>query len=432
MAAQPSMNGNPMIRIPVSPVAVSDDGQLVGAMDCPSCRDVSGGPVVRKFRQQRYPRRRGIRAHEAPPGPCDQPCAAPLCTRRAGALRRWRSNSSPPGRRCSHQLRTGKGGRRFRMYKLRTMVRNAEELKAQLMHLNELTYPDFKITNDPRVTRVGWFLRKTSLDELPQLFNVIRGDMSLVGPRPTSFSAGTYSLWHTARLEVKPGLTGLWQISGTQLARFRRPFAARYRIRPQPIPLARYPDPVPDRAARYWTDGGRAEMTGDLLLAHPVLGDACLACVRLRRVSDARGPRRKAVSPPRAQAGHHAAGIADHRGLQRGRARLPARLENALELDYPPEALRDHRRLGRLDGCDPADRANGSRLAECACSRCRAGARSMRSPKPHVVPTGEILVFSDANSMYDRRAIAALAQNFADPEVGGVAGHTSYSLQSGQ
>ncbi len=123
-----------------------------------------------------------------------------------------RINSSGPV--IFHQLRTGKGGRRFKMYKLRTMVRNAEELKAQMMHLNELTYPDFKITNDPRVTRVGWFLRKTSLDELPQLFNVIRGEMSLVGPRPTSFSAGTYSLWHTARLEVKPGLTGLWQISG--------------------------------------------------------------------------------------------------------------------------------------------------------------------------------------------------------------------------
>ncbi len=119
-----------------------------------------------------------------------------------------------PGPLTFHQLRTGKGGRRFKMYKLRTMVRNAEELKAQLLHLNELTYPDFKITNDPRVTRVGAFLRKTSLDELPQLFNVIRGDMSLVGPRPTSFSASTYSLWHTARLEVKPGLTGLWQISG--------------------------------------------------------------------------------------------------------------------------------------------------------------------------------------------------------------------------
>jgi lipopolysaccharide/colanic/teichoic acid biosynthesis glycosyltransferase len=100
------------------------------------------------------------------------------------------------------------------MFKLRTMVENAAELKQKYAHLNELSWPDFKITNDPRVTRVGRILRRTSLDELPQLFNVLRGDMSLVGPRPTSFSAETYRLWHTARLEVQPGLTGLWQVSG--------------------------------------------------------------------------------------------------------------------------------------------------------------------------------------------------------------------------
>jgi lipopolysaccharide/colanic/teichoic acid biosynthesis glycosyltransferase len=119
-----------------------------------------------------------------------------------------------PGPAVFLQERTGKGGRRFRMYKLRTMVRNAEELKAKYMHLNEHRYPDFKITNDPRVTRCGRFMRKTSLDELPQVLNVIKGDMTLVGPRPTSFRAETYRLWHTARLEVKPGLTGLWQVSG--------------------------------------------------------------------------------------------------------------------------------------------------------------------------------------------------------------------------
>jgi lipopolysaccharide/colanic/teichoic acid biosynthesis glycosyltransferase len=100
------------------------------------------------------------------------------------------------------------------MLKLRTMVANAEELKQRYAHLNELTWPDFKITNDPRITRVGRFLRKTSLDELPQIFNVISGQMSLVGPRPTSFAADTYELRHTERLEVQPGITGLWQISG--------------------------------------------------------------------------------------------------------------------------------------------------------------------------------------------------------------------------
>ena len=112
------------------------------------------------------------------------------------------------------QLRTGKGGRRFNMYKFRTMVHNAEELKAVYAHLNELQLPDFKITSDPRITPIGRFLRKTSLDELPQLFNVLRGEMSLVGPRPTSFGPETYQLWHTERLDAIPGLTGLWQIMG--------------------------------------------------------------------------------------------------------------------------------------------------------------------------------------------------------------------------
>jgi lipopolysaccharide/colanic/teichoic acid biosynthesis glycosyltransferase len=112
------------------------------------------------------------------------------------------------------QLRTGKGGHRFYMYKFRTMVPNAEELKAKYAHLNELQWPDFKITNDPRITPLGKFLRKTSLDELPQLFNILKGEMSLVGPRPTSFGPETYKLWHTHRLDVMPGLTGLWQILG--------------------------------------------------------------------------------------------------------------------------------------------------------------------------------------------------------------------------
>jgi lipopolysaccharide/colanic/teichoic acid biosynthesis glycosyltransferase len=112
------------------------------------------------------------------------------------------------------QQRTGRNGVRFPMYKFRTMVHNAEELKPSLQHLNILPPPDFKIPNDPRITRVGRFLRKTSLDELPQILNVLRGDMSLVGPRPTSFHASTYSLWHSQRLEATPGITGLWQVGG--------------------------------------------------------------------------------------------------------------------------------------------------------------------------------------------------------------------------
>jgi lipopolysaccharide/colanic/teichoic acid biosynthesis glycosyltransferase len=112
------------------------------------------------------------------------------------------------------QPRTGLGGTRFPLLKFRTMVRNAGEMKKQLLHLNELTLPDFKISNDPRMTKLGRVLRKTSLDELPQILNVIRGEMSLVGPRPTSFAEDTYKLWQTERLEVLPGITGLWQVNG--------------------------------------------------------------------------------------------------------------------------------------------------------------------------------------------------------------------------
>lgn len=121
---------------------------------------------------------------------------------------------SPNGPVIFIQNRTGKDGKRFKMYKFRSMVPNAEVLKNELAHLNELKWPDFKVANDPRVTRVGHILRTTSLDELPQLINVLRGDMSLVGPRPTSFAPETYDLWQTERLEVLPGITGLWQIMG--------------------------------------------------------------------------------------------------------------------------------------------------------------------------------------------------------------------------
>jgi lipopolysaccharide/colanic/teichoic acid biosynthesis glycosyltransferase len=125
-----------------------------------------------------------------------------------------------PGPIVFSQLRTGRDGRRFRMYKFRTMVANAEELKASLAHLNVLPAPDFKIPDDPRITRAGKLLRATSLDELPQLFNVLRGDMSLVGPRPTSFAPSTYDTWHTHRLDVPPGLTGLWQVEGRHTMTF--------------------------------------------------------------------------------------------------------------------------------------------------------------------------------------------------------------------
>jgi len=121
-----------------------------------------------------------------------------------------------PGPILFQQTRTGYLGRRFRMFKFRTMVADAEQRKTGLAHLNihGPGSPDFKIANDPRVTRVGRILRKASLDELPNLINVLTGEMSIVGPRPTSFDASTYGTPHLSRLAIKPGITGLWQVSG--------------------------------------------------------------------------------------------------------------------------------------------------------------------------------------------------------------------------
>ena len=124
--------------------------------------------------------------------------------------------SSPGAPVFFMQQRTGRGGKRFLMYKFRSMVPNAEALKGTLAKLNadgELAGP-LKLENDPRVTRLGRILRKTSLDEIPQLFNVLRGEMSLVGPRPTSWGIKSYKLWHTERLDVLPGVTGLFQVYG--------------------------------------------------------------------------------------------------------------------------------------------------------------------------------------------------------------------------
>jgi lipopolysaccharide/colanic/teichoic acid biosynthesis glycosyltransferase len=125
-----------------------------------------------------------------------------------------------PGPVFFHQWRTGRHGRRFCMHKFRTMISDAEARKAEYAHLNELAWPDFKIRDDPRITRVGRILRRLSLDELPQLLNVWNGEMSLVGPRPTSFTPEAYRLWHTARLDVVPGITGLSQISGRSKLHF--------------------------------------------------------------------------------------------------------------------------------------------------------------------------------------------------------------------
>ncbi len=113
------------------------------------------------------------------------------------------------------QTRTGRDEESFSMMKFRTMYRDAEARRHEVAHLNEMDGPLFKIQNDPRVTRVGRFLRKTSLDELPQLINVWKGDMSLVGPRPFVVDeAAEIEGWARKRFEVRPGMTGLWQVSG--------------------------------------------------------------------------------------------------------------------------------------------------------------------------------------------------------------------------
>ena len=113
------------------------------------------------------------------------------------------------------QERVGENGRIFLMYKFRTMVVNAEELLDKLIAVDDLTEPVFKLKNDPRVTRIGSILRRTSIDELPQLFNVLKGEMSLVGPRPEEVRmVKRYNSWHRKRLAVKPGITGPMQING--------------------------------------------------------------------------------------------------------------------------------------------------------------------------------------------------------------------------
>jgi exopolysaccharide biosynthesis polyprenyl glycosylphosphotransferase len=114
------------------------------------------------------------------------------------------------------QQRSGLNGAPFTIYKFRTMVTNADQFQHELAAMNEMTGPVFKVTNDPRVTSIGKFLRKYSLDELPQLLNVLRGEMSLVGPRPLPVDEVKRfnDLAHRRRLSVKPGITCLWQVSG--------------------------------------------------------------------------------------------------------------------------------------------------------------------------------------------------------------------------
>ena len=121
------------------------------------------------------------------------------------------------------QTRVGLHGRPFEVVKFRTMVRDAETLQGELAGANEIEGPAFKVTDDPRITGIGRFLRKTSADEFPQLWNVLRGEMSLVGPRPPlPAEVAEYDVWHRRRLAMKPGITGLWQVSARHNPDFNR------------------------------------------------------------------------------------------------------------------------------------------------------------------------------------------------------------------
>jgi Sugar transferases involved in lipopolysaccharide synthesis len=129
---------------------------------------------------------------------------------------------SPKGPVFFYQTRVGRNEQTFKMFKFRSMVTNAEEMLESLLSQNEVEGAMFKIKEDPRITRVGKFIRKTSIDELPQLWNVIRGEMSLVGPRPSlPREVNEYSSYDKLRLKVQPGCTGLWQVSGRNELSFK-------------------------------------------------------------------------------------------------------------------------------------------------------------------------------------------------------------------
>ena len=143
---------------------------------------------------------------------------APLLIAIAAAIR-----ITSPGEVLFRQTRCGLGGRKFTLYKFRSMVNNAEQMRAELHQLNELEGPVFKMSDDPRITPVGRILRRFSLDELPQMWNILRGDMSFVGPRPAiPEEVEKYEAWQRRRLRMRPGLTCIWVIEGRSHVKFHR------------------------------------------------------------------------------------------------------------------------------------------------------------------------------------------------------------------
>jgi lipopolysaccharide/colanic/teichoic acid biosynthesis glycosyltransferase len=179
-------------------------------------RSTAGRGPVREKRIPRLPARESRRSHEGLRRTADAAVSAlvlgllaPLLLVVALVIR-----LDSAGPILFRQRRTGLHGRPFIMYKFRTMRAGAEEEREQLRGRSKLYRPDFKIEDDPRNTRVGSFLRRWSVDEIPNLLNVLRGEMSLVGPRPTSWGVEDYEDWHVPRLAVRPGVTGLWQVMG--------------------------------------------------------------------------------------------------------------------------------------------------------------------------------------------------------------------------
>jgi exopolysaccharide biosynthesis polyprenyl glycosylphosphotransferase len=149
---------------------------------------------------------------------CSLVLLAPLMATIAAAIR-----VTSPGPVLFKQTRCGLGGRRFTLYKFRSMINNAEQLRAELHQLNELDGPVFKLRDDPRITTVGRWLRRFSIDELPQLWNVVRGDMSFVGPRPAiPAEVDQYEPWQRRRLRMRPGLTCTWVLEGRNHLDFNR------------------------------------------------------------------------------------------------------------------------------------------------------------------------------------------------------------------
>jgi exopolysaccharide biosynthesis polyprenyl glycosylphosphotransferase len=200
-------------------VPLSFDADFLGTGTRAELVEWDGQPVLTRARTHRGELELVLkRGSDALVGAIGLLVASPLILAIALAIRLDDSGSPFFG-----QERVGRYGRPFTMWKFRTMVPDAEARLAPLLGRNEVDGPAFKLRGDPRITRVGSILRRTSLDEIPQLWNIVRGEMSLVGPRPPLPSeVGRYERWQLRRLSMKPGLTGLWQVSGRSDLPFER------------------------------------------------------------------------------------------------------------------------------------------------------------------------------------------------------------------